>query len=346
MNTEKEETVDPGVAPFKPLNVELEVIHLEKINFSMQQNAIPAVKYVYIENHETEDLERVDLMIRSEPEFLHPYTCRIECVPAETKTSFEKPELLMNMEYLASLTEGVSGSIFVSLCKNGETICEKIEKIGVLAYDEWSFTPSQELMAAFVTPNHPAIAKICSDASSLLAQWTGNPSLDGYISADPDRVKKQAAALFGAVQQCNIKYAVPPASYETTGQRVRLCGTILQQRLGTCLDLSFLFASCLEFMGLHPLLVLLKGHCFAGVWLDEKSTFSESVEDDPSLLTKRIAKGVETLVLFECTAATAGNACSFPQAETIAEKNLEDMEKFRVVVDVKRARVNGVKPLP
>ena len=42
---------------------------------------------------------------------------------------------------------------------------------------------------------------------------------------------------------------------------------ILSRKVGTCLDLTLLYASCLEQAGLNPLLVLIEGHAFAGVWL-------------------------------------------------------------------------------
>ena len=98
----------------------------------------------------------------------------------------------------------------------------------------------------------------------------------------------QMADRLKALQEQNIVYAEPPASFEVFGQRVRLCDEVLSQKMGTCLDLTLFYASCLEAIGLHPLLILQKGHIFAGVWLEE-TTFPESVQDDVSLLTKRIA---------------------------------------------------------
>ena len=66
-----------------------------------------------------------------------------------------------------------------------------------------------------------------------------------------------------------------------------------------------LYAAVLEAIGLHPLLILQPGHIFAGVWLEEQ-TFPEAVQDDPSLLTKRLADGIGEVAVVECTALTAG----------------------------------------
>ena len=39
-----------------------------------------------------------------------------------------------------------------------------------------------------------------------------------------------AAAAFAAIQQKNITYANPPASFEEFGQRIRLADAVLEQK--------------------------------------------------------------------------------------------------------------------
>ena len=124
------------------------------------------------------------------------------------------------------------------------------------------------MLTSFITPNHPNLIKIIARAAELLKEWTGDPSMDAYQTQDPNRVLNQAAAIFNAIKEENIIYSVPPASFEKIGQRVRLCDAVIGQKLGTCLDLTLLYASCLEAVGLHPIMVLTKGHIFSGVWLE------------------------------------------------------------------------------
>ena len=50
------------------------------------------------------------------------------------------------------------------------------------------------------------------------------------------------------------------------GQRVRLPGEIIEDRRGTCHDLSLFFASCAERIGLYPMLILKHGHTFFAYW--------------------------------------------------------------------------------
>ena len=114
-----------------------------------------------------------------------------------------------------------------------------------------------------------------------------------------------AAAVYAAIQEQNITYVEPPASFETYGQRVRLSDMIMEQHMGTCLDLTLLYAACLEAIGLNPFLIMMKGHIFAGLWLIEQS-FSDMIVDDPSQLEKRMSKGIHEVIVVECTAMCAG----------------------------------------
>lgn len=54
----------------------------------------------------------------------------------------------------------------------------------------------------------------------------------------------------------------------------------MQQKFATCMDITVLFASCLESFGLHPVLITAPAHIFAGVWLTSKGRCSEPVLSD------------------------------------------------------------------
>ena len=67
------------------------------------------------------------------------------------------------------------------------------------------------------------------------------------------------------------------------------------KNLATCVDISVLYASCMEAIGLNPLLIVINGHAFVGAWLIN-DTFADSVNYDISLLKKRIARGINEIV--------------------------------------------------
>lgn len=57
-----------------------------------------------------------------------------------------------------------------------------------------------ELIAAFVTPNHPAVSGILKIATDYLRKWGKDPSITGYQSRNADVVKLQMAAVYAALQ--------------------------------------------------------------------------------------------------------------------------------------------------
>lgn len=316
------------------------------VSFAMQQNYVPVIRSLILENTGDRDLEDLTLSIRVEPAFAHDLIRRIARIPAGEKLELDDLALILSPTFLYELTEKMVGSLFIAVSQD-DTVLESItQAIELLAYDQWSGTQVMpELLSAFVTPNHPRIAQILAKAGQQLETWSGSPSFTAYQTQNPNAVRLQMAAIYSALQSENIAYCVPPASYGQSGQRVRLCDTLLQQKLGTCLDLTLLYASCLEQAGLHPLLVLLKQHAFVGCWLEE-SCFPECVQDDLSLLTKRIAEGINEIAVVECTAFVAGKSISFDDASKAAEKALANSDDFELCVDVKRCRGGGLRPVP
>ncbi|MBQ8238547.1 MAG: DUF3320 domain-containing protein [Oscillospiraceae bacterium] len=325
--------------------VKLEYNVLPVINYALQHNGIPAVRSVTLTNTTAVDLEDLELTISAVPEFVLEFTSHIDCLPAGRAMTLTGPALLLSGEFLAGLTEKVTGLLRFEVRRGKAVLACAHAETTVLAYDQWhglGFYP--ELLAAFVTPNHPALPPIIRRAAEFLGQWTGDPSMDAYQSRNPNRVVSQAAAIFSALQEQAIAYAVPPASFGQTGQRVRLCDAVLQQKLGTCLDLTLLYAACLEAVGLHPLLITTEGHIFAGVWLEERM-FPECVQDDAALITKRLASGVHEIAVAETTCMTAGKDAAFDDARAIGERSLAT-RGVEYIIDVRRARLSGISPLP
>lgn len=326
--------------------IRMDVSCLPVINFALEQNGLPVMRSIRIDNNTAEDLYDVQLRITSSPAFSKEYQKLINVIPAKTQLEIKGIKIVIDAEYLAGLTEKVAGNFTVELVCEETTLCSETVAVSVLAFNQWhGYRIFPELLAAFVTPNYPAIDRIIARAVTFLEEWTRDPSLDAYQSKDTNRVFLQAAAIYKALQEQNIVYAEPPASFETSGQRIRLCDEVLDQKLGTCMDLSVLYASCLEKIGLNPVLILQKGHIFAGVWLEE-STFPESVQDDVSLLTKRLAEGSKVLAVVECTLFTAGKNARFDDACRTAEYELKSKDTVECFVDIRRARLSHISPLP
>ena len=140
--------------------------------------------------------------------------------------------------------------------------------LDVLAYNEWLPVTVPHLLAAYVQPNHPAVAALLSDARAPLERLTGNPSLDGYQCKDRGRVAAIAQAIYEAIQRREITYSNPPASFERSGQKIRTARNRFLRSRSRPASTSVTLRRRLEQVGLHPLIVLVKGHAFPAVWLE------------------------------------------------------------------------------
>ena len=207
--------------------VRVEAAALSAVNFALQQNGIAAIPSMTIYNDSDRELHNITLSIASGANLCLPYSKHFDTLPAKSSLNAGAAELVLDAQHLALLTESYADSLRLSLTREGETLWESNLPITVLAYDQWhGYASHPELLAAFVTPNHPALSPILSDAARLLGQWTDDPSLDGYQTRDPNRALSQAAAIYAAIQSRGIVYCVPPASFEESGQRVRLCDAV------------------------------------------------------------------------------------------------------------------------
>lgn len=316
------------------------------INFAMQQNYVPVIRYLIVNNATEETIDNLDLKVTFEPEFAREYKYHIDNIPANESIEISPVKLTTNTEFLFSLTEKMIGIVTVSVLKDENVIFSSKHNLELLAYDEWSgLLVMPEIIAAFITPNHPAVTTVIREASEFLKKWKGNPSFTGYQTNNTNNVKLQMAAIYAAVAQKKIVYNNPPASYEVIGQRVRLPHTVLEQKMGTCLDLAVLYAACLEAVGLFPLLIFIKGHAFCGCHL-ERETFADCVVDDVSAIEKRIVTGAEELLLVECTDFVNGGELDFDRALKHGKDHLLNISDFICAIDILRTRGSGIRPIP
>ncbi|SCY63061.1 DUF3320 domain-containing protein [Butyrivibrio sp. INlla14] len=326
--------------------IELTVDVEEVITYAIQQNGGDVVRDIVVKNTLDEDLSDIVLKIGSDTKLIEPCEVGIQTIRADEEIHLKELKIKINGDYLASLTERITCSLQFRVCFDDKTLISDKKDIVALAFDQWPglrYTP--EILAAFSMPNHPVVTSLIQLAAKYLEKWTGDPSLAGYQFDDPNRVKLMAAAAYAAIQQKNITYANPPSSFEVFGQRIRLADAVLEQHLGTCMDMTLLYVACLEAMGLNPVMVLIHGHIFAGVWLVEDS-FSDTIMDDPSHMEKRMANGINEMIVVECTAMCAGKSLDFDKAVKSAQYKVADYGNFEFVIDVARARSLGIRPLP
>ncbi|MFA5044972.1 MAG: DUF3320 domain-containing protein [Paludibacter sp.] len=326
--------------------INVEFVYLPVVNFAMQQNRVSLIRLLKIENKSDNLLKDIRIVLNVDPEFTSIIPYIIETIPPHETVRVDLNKINLSTSFFSQLTERIIGNFKLEIYSEEKLAFLKVYPIDILAFDQWGgLTVLPEMLSSFITPNNPAIIPIIKRASVILEQWTGKPSLDEYQSRIPDRVRKQIAAIYTAISELNITYSSVPASFEDYGQRVRLVDAVLANKLGTCLDMALLYASCIESIGIHPLIIITKGHAFTGAWLVSE-TFPDSIIDDVSYLKKRIADGINEITLVEATCMNSGSNTDFDQAVKFANSKILDSDNFVLALDVKRSRFSGIRPLP
>ena len=138
-------------------------------------------------------------------------------------------------------------------------------------------------IAAWVTPDDPAVIALDNKAKSLLQsqQQPIPPAMIGYANgaASVRDVKDQVDAIFDAMRlKYRIQYSqesVPyngPVDTSVALQKIKLPAEVLQQGSGMCIELTALLASAVERIGLHAEIVIIPGHAFLGVAVTQNNT--------------------------------------------------------------------------
>lgn len=273
-----------------------------------------------------------------------------------------KPNLLE----LASLDEAVIGDVVVQVVVNDQVLGEERHTVDFLAYNQWFFNASDfECLSSFVLPNHPVVSQVMEGVRRRLAAADSvmGGSTMGYqlFSNSPKAGRAHVLdimqAIYEELQSLGLEYTNPPASFEGYGQKVRTPDVIMRDKAATCLDSTVLVASCAAAAGLSPLLFVVEGHAFPGVWAtpetrigDDGSLVATSIRpgiiDNPNEFQAMCARGM--FVSMESTMICGAKKTPFNDAFN----RHADFEagggilEFEAVVDVERCSQLGVRRLP
>ena len=323
----------------------IQIDHLDRVNFASAQNAVPVIRRLEIVNSTDTALADLTLTMTSQPVFLRDKVWLIDRVEAQDSVSLTDRDVMFDFQQLVGLNEAEHGQLYFRLNQSGTTLAKLDVGVELLARDEWGgVTDMAQILAAFIPPNDPVIAKLMKKASQVLELGGHESALEGYQSKDPKRTYMLAAAAWSAVSSLGLTYVEPPKSFEQSGQKIRDPERITEEGLATCLDTTLLMAGLLEAIGLNPSVIFVTGHAFAGVWLVEQTFPAVSVHD---IIEVRKAISAKEFIAFETTMLTHRPSVRFDKAcqETRRHFSEENEINFHSVIDVGRARAAGIRPL-
>ena len=316
-----------------------------RFSFALHQNGFPLLLALSVANDSDRPLDDLLLTLHTVPVVLPDRIWRLDHLDAGTALPITDLVTPVDAGLLAGLTEAQRVTVVLTLMHAGTELAHAQSEVELLPRNHWGgMEPLPEHLAAFVQPNDPAVDRILKQASDILGRHQLPSGIDGYTSGRRERVWEIAQAVWGAICAMGISYALPPASFETVGQKVRSPSQIWDGRVATCLDTSLLMASCLEQAGLHPVVVIMGGHAFVGCWLIPEC-FPYPAVDDVAAVRTRVR--LDELVLIETTLVTERPSPTFTVAVGRAQTLIGQgsSQSFIAAIDVHRARMEHVVPL-
>lgn len=281
------------------------------------------------------------------------------------------------------LRESLRTSLLVEVRFGRVVLLRETRWVRLLAVDEWEDSDTnRKWLPSFVLPRDPAVAQVIHHAQRYLQALCDDPTqgFDGYQSIvdgdegpDCSKVDRQVQAIWCALlYETPLAYINPPPSFTDASQRLRTPSDVIQGGRGTCIDLALLLAACLEYVDIHPTILLLHDHAFPCYWRShqafEEFALARSAavarsEDDAGAVGAsqvdswcflrphyrevmgEIAAG--RLVAIESTGLCWRN--SFATACEEGHANLSQRSRFDSMLDIRAARIDRsarVTPLP
>ncbi|OEC84387.1 MULTISPECIES: transglutaminase-like domain-containing protein [Methanobacterium] len=175
----------------------------------------------------------------------------------------------LNVDVIEKLHDIMDTSMRIKVESEGKPILRRNESIQVLARDtmiweiedpgkSWTVDLSK-LVVSWITPHTPAVDKVISSAArkiGAMGAFNNDSSMTNEIKAIYDTISE------------DIRYVSRHFSFRSnehvSTQRILSPKQTLSENSGNCIDLSVLFASCLENIDIKPLIVITPDHAFVG----------------------------------------------------------------------------------
>ncbi|WP_208591914.1 hypothetical protein [Gracilibacillus suaedae] len=106
----------------------------EKITFALQQNHVPFIKRLSIENTCEEKYHDIKIDLSSNPSFFEPETIHIEVLNPE-ETMEIHPDIPLSADYLINLDESITGHFSLKIRIGDKEAYQKKLPVDILSFD-------------------------------------------------------------------------------------------------------------------------------------------------------------------------------------------------------------------
>ena len=196
MTADHEQTADDVEITTEEKKPELRIVLQETVNASLWENSVPILEELEFDNRTENTYPVVEITITSEPHFLTPRSWMLQQIGPDELRVLNDRDLTLDGSLLSAQTEASRAVVTIVAHAGEQELARVTRDVRMLARNEWGgLSGIPDILAAFVLPNDPAIARILRSASEILRQAGQSPSLEGY-QGDKARVWAQAQALW------------------------------------------------------------------------------------------------------------------------------------------------------
>lgn len=213
---------------------------------------------------------------------------------------------------------------------NELSYCDVPQSDAVLFTDYFS---ASAFSISMVTPNDPVVTLYTSEITKVAGGTTAG------IAGGPDEVRRICQTIYDYMGRTGLRYVGDsgvPAKFDnisTTVQTVRLPRDVIVNNQGLCIELSLLWCSVLEHLGVRSAMLLVPGHAFVVAYSPEQGM------------------PIEAGLPIECTAITPRavgkeEAVGFVDAVKMAAQEVQHWAKDgrMIVLEVQKIQSLGFTP--
>ncbi len=199
----------------------------------------------------------------------------------------------------------------------------------------WSikgFTQQEDynLVVAMMTPTDPSVEQLIRDAANYDPRGVMTSGYDSDQDYNGTVWQRLSNVWDAETNDYKLTYISTTITFAAgKSQRIRLPGEVLDQSSGNCIELTLLYASVVEALGMQSAIVIVPGHAYVAVGLDDTNDSYYFVE------TTLIGR------------STFDEALKTGLTEwRTAQPHVADSETDYAWVSVVDARKNGITPIP
>lgn len=308
------------------------------VSYYHLQNGISPIKRLYVKNSSDTEREGLTIRISSEPGFILPCEMTDIRIPRRTTAKFDASVSLSPL-YLVALDRRENGEILLEVRDgNDSVLASQRFPVELLAFNECDYAEDPGSLAAFVRRT-AELNKLLNLASRKLQSW-GLNTCTGY-SGTRNNVRNHFASCYSVL--ADQKFARAEEKADAGHTYISDHRDTLSAGAATALELALMLAAMVEANGQNAVLCRIDGKWYAGCFLIN-DCLPNLINDDAELLRRRSERGVSDLSLV-CV-NDVFNGISFEKAEKSAQATLRKGVDAEFIIDVKRARIMHIFPLP